>query len=84
MGVILWAVSHLLTNGTGRALVLFGGLGLWAQIEIPLINRREVDYVKPEAPGAKKELMGIIISAVIFVVTLSLHPYFAGVSPLPR
>jgi uncharacterized membrane protein len=84
MGVFLWAVSHLLTNGTGRALVLFGGLGLWALIEIPLINRREGDYVKPEAPGAKKEFMGIIISAVIFVVTLTLHPYFAGVSPLPR
>ncbi len=82
-GVFLWACSHLLTNGTTRALILFGALGLWALIEIPLISRREGAYAKPDAPGSTEELKGLLISAIIFIVALFLHPYFAGVSPIP-
>lgn len=84
LGVAVWAISHLLVNGTTRALVLFGGLGLWAIIEMPLINRRDGAWDKPEAPAIGRELRGILISAVIFTVVLFLHPYFTGVSPLPR
>lgn len=81
--MIVWGVSHLLTNGTTRAVVLFGGLAVWALIEIPLINAREGEFVKPDSPGLATELKGLAISAVIFVVALLLHPYFAGVSPIP-
>lgn len=82
LGIALWAFSHLLTNGTTRALMLFGGLGLWAAIEITLINRRDETYVKPEAPGFSDELRGVFISALIFMLALVLHPYYAGVQPL--
>ena len=37
-GVIVWAVAHLISNGDGRSLVLFGGIGLWAVLEIVFIN----------------------------------------------
>ncbi len=84
MSMVVWSVSHLITNGSTRALVLFGGLGLWAIVEMPLINAREGEYKKPEAPGFKMELKGLAISAAIFVVALLLHPYFAGVAPIPR
>jgi hypothetical protein len=84
MGVFVWAVSHLLMNGTTRALVLFGGLGLWALLEMPLINRREGEYIKPDAPDFSGELKGVFISGFIFIVVLILHPYFAGVTPFPR
>ena len=84
MGVFFWAASHLLMNGTTRALVLFGGLGLWALLEMPLINRREGEYIKPDAPGFSGEIKGVFISGVIFIVVLMLHPYFAGVTPFPR
>lgn len=81
--MIVWAISHLITNGSTRALVLFGGLGLWAILEIPLINARDGVYTAPESPGLKTEIKGIAISAIIFIVVVFLHPYFAGVSPLP-
>lgn len=84
MGVFVWSVSHLLTNGTTRALILFGGLGIWALIEMPLISARDASYTKPVAPGLALELRGLAISAIIFVIVIFLHPYFAGVSPLPR
>lgn len=84
VGVALWAISHLLVNGTTRALVLFGGLGLWALIEIPLINRRDGAYEIPDAPAFSQEMKGVFISAIIFIAMFFLHPYFAGVSPYPR
>ena len=83
-GVAIWAAGHLLVNGTSRAIVLFGGLGVWALLEILLINRRDGAYEKPEKPGFSEELKGMFISAGILLIVLFLHPYFAGVSPLPR
>ena len=83
LAIVVWSISHLLTNGTTRAIVLFGGLGVWALLEMILINAREGAYTKPEAPGLKTEIRGLLISAVIFVVAIFLHPYFAGVRVLP-
>ena len=80
-GVSVWAASHVMTNGTTRAFVLFGGLGTWALIQIYMINRREGAYEKPDAPGVGGELKGLVISGAIFLVALYLHPYFAGVDP---
>jgi len=82
-GVIVWSVSHLITNGTTRAWVMFGGIGIWAILEILLINRREGAYTKPVAPGFRGELVGVFISGALFLLVLYLHPYFTGVSPLP-
>ncbi len=82
--VIIWAGAHLLSNGDSRSVVLFGGLGLWAIVEIPLINAREGERVKPEIPTIGVEVKGMAISMVIFAVAFLLHPYFAGVSPIPH
>lgn len=81
--IVVWSVSHLITNGSTRALVLFGGLGVWALIEMRLINAREGVYKRPAAPGWQAELRGLAISAIIFAIAVALHPYFAGVSALP-
>ena len=83
-GVVVWSISHLLTNGTTRALILFGGLGLWALIEMPLINAREGAYTRPHSLGFSQELRGVFISAAFFAIAYYLHPYFAGVTPFPR
>lgn len=83
-GVVVWAGSHLLANGDSRSIVLFGGLGLWALIEMPLINRREGAWVRPYGAALAVEIRGILISAVIFFALVLLHPYFAGVPLMPR
>jgi uncharacterized membrane protein len=84
LGTAIWALSHLLTSGTSRGLVLFGGIGLWALIEILLINRRDGAYTKPEAPKFSEELKGMFVSAGILLLILFLHPFFTGVTPYPR
>lgn len=81
--LIVWSLAHLLANGDNRSLVLFGGLGLWALIEIFLINRRDGAWQKPDAPSKGAEIKMFVISLAIFLAALFLHPYFTGVSPMP-
>ena len=83
-GMAVWAVAHLIANGDSRSLVLFGGLGIWALLEMPLINAREGEWVKSEAPPVGVEFRGVAMSIAIFAVAFLLHPYFSGVSPIPH
>ena len=83
-GMVAWAVGHLLANGDNLSLLLFGGLGLWALVEMPLINRREGAWKKPEPVPITAEIRPILIGLVIFVAFFLAHPYLFGVSPIPR
>jgi len=78
-GVLLWASAHLMLNGDNRSLLLFGGLGLWAILEIVFINRREGAWVKPDNTSWSKTALAIVIGCVLFSVLAFFHPYLAGV-----
>jgi uncharacterized membrane protein len=80
-GVATWAVAHLLANGDSRSLVLFGGIGLWAVVEMGLLSRRDGAWQRPEPLPLAAELKPLIGAAVAFAVLFLLHPYIAGVSP---
>lgn len=77
-GVLLWGVAHLLLNGDTRSLLLFGGLTLWALVEIILINRREGVWIKDPVPGWGAELVTLLITAVVVGVVVAVHPWIAG------
>ncbi|KAA1189587.1 NnrU family protein [Pseudohalioglobus sediminis] len=79
-GVLIWAGAHLMMNGDSRSLVLFGGMGIWALLEIVLINRRDGAWVKPEVPGMAQEAKLLAISLVVFVAVVFAHPWLAGVA----
>jgi len=79
-GVVVWASAHLVLNGDSRSVLLFGSMGLWAILEIVFINRREGEWVKQPVPGWAREIRGLAISLVVFVVVVILHPYMTGVS----
>lgn len=78
-GLMLWSLAHLLANGDQRSLVLFGGLGSWAIVEMFAINRRDGAWIRPEPPPLSRELVGIVITLAVFGVLLWAHPWFAGV-----
>ena len=79
-GVALWGIAHLLLNGDSRALLLFGGMTVWAVVEILAINHRDGNWVKPEAPGAATELVNLLIAAGVVALLVYLHPWLAGVA----
>ncbi|HET6756913.1 MAG TPA: NnrU family protein, partial [Burkholderiales bacterium] len=82
-GVFIWAIAHLLVNGDSRSLVLFGGLAIWAIVEILIINRREV-WVKAEAVGAKRSLVPVLVGVVAWIALVLAHPWIAGVPAMPN
>ena len=81
--VIVWGIAHLLSNGETRSLVLFGGIGVWALLQILLLNRRDGEWVKPDPAPMTRTLRNIIISIIVFLVVFMLHKYFTGVSLMP-
>lgn len=81
-GLLLWAVAHLLMNGDSRSVVLFGGLGCWAVLEILLINRRDRNWIEPGAPGLPVEAVNVIITLAVTALLVWAHPWIAGVPVL--
>lgn len=82
-GLVVWAIGHLLANGDSRSLVLFSVLGLWAIVEMLLINRREGAWARPDPIPLTAEIRPVATGLVIFAVFLLAHPYLFGVSPIP-
>jgi uncharacterized membrane protein len=84
LAVILWAVSHLLANGTPNDLLLFGGFLCWAAADLISVSRRS--HVRP-VPGAPASAMNDVIVVVgglglYLFVLLWAHARVIGVSPL--
>jgi len=80
-GVIVWGAGHLLANGESRSVVLFGGLAVWAVIEILLLNRRDGVWIKPDAVPVKKDVMLAVAGIVTYVVVAVSHQWLFGFSP---
>ncbi|MCL3882091.1 NnrU family protein [Marivita sp. GX14005] len=81
--VVIWAVAHLLVNGDVAALVLFGGLLLWAVAEMIVINRAEPVWDRPPPGNPKKDILLVVITIVMFGVITAIHAWL-GVWPFPR
>ena len=82
-GTVLWAAAHLLVNGDQASIVLFGGIGLWALISIPLINRAQSWTPPINGRGIKGDLMAVAGTVVLIGVAAVIHswlghPIFAG------
>ena len=82
-GVVVWALAHLFANGDDRSLVLFGGLGLWAIVEILTVSRREGAWQRPGAGPFRANAIRVVLGLVAYAVIIIVHPYLFGVSPLP-
>jgi uncharacterized membrane protein len=78
-GVALWGISHLLLNGDSRSVALFGGMTLWALIEIVAINKRQGVWVKGETPSWGAEGVSVIIAVITVGVIIYIHPWLSGV-----
>lgn len=78
-GVSAWAAAHLLANGDLASLALFGGLGLFALVDMWLANMRGAEISATRQPVVK-DLTTAIAGLVVYVVFLALHPYLFGVA----
>ena len=78
IGMVCWGAGHLLAVGTARSIVLFGGLSVWAIIEIFLINRRDGEWVRPEQVSFMKDFTQVLFSVLAYMAFLYTHHMLFG------
>lgn len=61
-----WAIAHLLVNGDLASVVLFGGLFVWALVDLILINRQVPVWNRPAAGPVRNDLIYGVIALVVF------------------
>ncbi len=72
-GLVVWAVAHLLVNGDLASLILFGGLGLWALVQMLMINRAEGPWQRPPVGPVTNDIKGLGIALFLFAVIAVIH-----------
>jgi uncharacterized membrane protein len=78
-GLVLWSIGHLMANGDNRSLILFSWLGVWAVLEMIMINRREGEWKKPATVLVKNDVITLIGGCVLYAIFLMAHPYLSGI-----
>lgn len=75
-----WAVAHLLVNGDLAAIVLFGGILVWAVVSVILINRAEPRGPLPEPAAMGREIGAVAGAVLVMGVVMMIHNWL-GVPP---
>ena len=73
--VMVWAVAHLLVNGDLAALILFGGLLIWALLDLVLINRDQPVWVPPAPGPLRNDLIYGAAALVLFAAIAGIHTW---------
>ena len=72
-GVVIWSAAHLLVNGELSALVLFGGLGLWALLQMAVISRAEGPWEVPAKGSILSDSKVAVFAVVLYTVIAGIH-----------
>lgn len=82
-GVMVWAVAHLLMNGTVHAVVLFGAFLVWSLVDFVVSRTRDRrDGVRYPAGGLSGDAVAIVAGLVVWAVFAGfLHGWLIGVRP---
>jgi uncharacterized membrane protein len=78
IGMVCWGVGHLLAVSTTRAIVLFGGLSVWAVLEILAINQRDGVWIQPDKVALKKDISLVLFSVMTYLAFLYTHHLLFG------
>lgn len=77
-GFLIWTVAHLLVNGDVPSFILFGGLGVWAVVEMSIINKAEPIWTPPEKGEIKKDAIFLAASVVLLAVIGFVHTWLGA------
>jgi uncharacterized membrane protein len=78
----LWALAHLLANGTLASTVLFGSFLVWAVADRISLKRREARPVPGAPPSRYNDAIAVVAGLGLYAAFLGmLHLWLIGVSP---
>ncbi|AFQ49924.1 NnrU family protein [Burkholderia cepacia] len=82
-GVMVWAVAHLLVNGTMHAAVLFGAFFVWSLVQFIVSRTRDRrDGVRYPAGRLSGDVIAVAAGLIVWAVfALLLHGPLIGVRP---
>ena len=70
----LWSLAHLLVNGDSASLILFGGLLVWAVLEVVIINQQDgKPQLSKPTPSLIRELGAVAITLTLYGVVAYIH-----------
>lgn len=81
VGVVLWGVAHLLSNGDLASVLIFGTLPVWAIVKIISLERAKKlhESSAPERrPGLQWDAAAIILGMIAYIVFLVFHGQLFG------
>ncbi|HEV7715028.1 MAG TPA: NnrU family protein [Steroidobacteraceae bacterium] len=82
--VKLWALAHLVANGTLADVLLFGGFLVWAVADRISVNHRPPRAIRTAPPTAANDVLAVAIGLVLYALfAFWLHAKWIGVQPLP-
>jgi len=80
----LWALAHLLANGTLADVLLFGGFLAWAVADRVSLKHRPARPVPGAPPRAANDAIALVGGLAVYALfVLYLHRWLFGVAPLP-
>ena len=83
LGVKVWALAHLLANGSLVDLILFGSFLLWAVLDFRSARKRPIHMPEKAMISTKATITVVVTGIVIWAAFIfGLHQYLIGVSPL--
>jgi uncharacterized membrane protein len=84
ISVVLWALAHLLANGTLNAVVLFGAFLLWALVDFAAARRRDrVEGIVYPKGILSRDVIPVVIGIVVWIAfAFVLHEWLIGVKPM--
>lgn len=79
----LWAVAHLLANGSSADLVLFGSLLAWATLDRYSLTRRPPRALRMAPARAWNDALAVVLGLGLWALLVGgLHRVLFGVAPL--
>jgi uncharacterized membrane protein len=79
----LWALAHLLANGTLADVLLFGGFLAWAVADRISLKRRPARAIPGAPPRPANDVVAAVGGLLLYVLFLwRAHAWLIGVSPL--
>jgi len=79
----LWAVAHLLANGTLADVLLFGGFLAWAVADRVAVKRRPMPAAAVEPARPMNDVIALVGGLLVYAVfVIWAHAWLFGVSPM--
>ncbi len=86
LSVKVWALAHIISNGTLADMILFGSFLVWAVLLFKSARKRQIPMgLTKDEPGTMGTTMTVVVGMLAWLVFAAwLHVHLIGISPFGR